>query len=101
MASNRDKRQPQANSISLDDITDEFGDFAVARTNCICEDTYDTTKDIIKKAFDTKDYFTAFMVDGIANAHTFNTVEKEDGRYTEFSAKRLVSQILQDICKRI
>ena len=93
VASNRDKRQLQSNAVSLDDITDDFGDFAMVRTNCICEDTYDTTKDIIKKAFDTKDYFTAFMVDGIANAHTFNTVEKEDGIYTEFSAKRLVSHL--------
>lgn len=92
-ASNRLKRRINYNMSSLDSLQEEYQDLFTATVWDFVDETRSDMDNLILEAFNHKDYFLSFFLDGIVNADVFEYVEEDDKTYSSFSSKKLVSHI--------
>jgi len=93
VASNRQKRKLNYTVESIERLEENKTDQYLPNYEFKDNDIYDLTYDMVKEAFDKKDYFVAFMIDMIVNSDTFDSFEEEDGLYTQFNEKKLVKNL--------
>lgn len=90
---NRKKRKDNFGMLSLDELSEVFGNtVAEPESNERVEDDIATwaISDYIKKLFRDKDYFVAVLIDAIITQDVFDVViNKETGMTTRFSTRKL------------
>ena len=93
--SNRHKRAADinVNKNSLNSLEEDYGDIIYSNNDFYESPHYSEINDFIVEAFNKKDYFTAFLIDGIINGDTFKVEKDDQGTYTTFVSKKLVKHL--------
>lgn len=86
IAANRQKRQLNLGMLSLELLQEDFNDMA---TPAVYDTDTTFVDSLVCTYFNDKDYFNAFMIDGIINSNCF--LQKDGIR--EFNVKRLVKHL--------
>ena len=100
--SNRDKRKLNHGVESFDSLQSDYGDYIIRSSNPDDIDGALYIKELVKENFNLKQYFYAFAIDGIVNGKVFDSSDKSNKKYIEFSPKRLIKHIHNidnDYCK--
>lgn len=92
---NRHKRAAEVavNKRSLNSLEDDYGDVVYSNNDYYESPEYSEIGNFIVETFNKKDYFTAFLVDGIINGDTFKVEYTDNGTYTTFVAKKLAKHL--------